>query len=464
MRYDKAMKLFYKFCIWAFAFVAAFTFGPDAALAQYTADEYIVRFSGFLERIILPLLFSIAFLFFIYNTAKYFIFHGDEDGSREEGKRNAIYSVAAFVFLISIWFIVGLFTQGLGLYNRQSICADYFSLFGGNCDTATGGSFGSGGTTFPGSGGTGGSGTGTGGSGPGTGGTGTGGTGTGGSGTSGGGTGTGDSGSGGTGGSGTGGGTTVGNDAPLAELIFGTGKDGAGYHRSLVVSSALASTPNVPQTASCIDGVNTLKLAARAESTQAAYLYYETSAGQPRWRNITDRTSQNYIGYDRDVLDDIINAGATKLHIVHLHPDSRVDALGLPMNSHGPSTADMQLMCTLNNPAIAYVTIDETNVWVTRQNSTTCPYVATAIPQLAILETYTTLIGLDASARQAELEDYLASSLVPAVPKAHFNGINRTTLADLDSTELLALTTPIQTTASTTVRLFATTDAFCSSR
>ncbi len=453
------MKLFYKVCIWVFALGVAFTLGPDAAFAQdkSTAQGFVVTFSRFLEAVILPLLFSIAFLFFIYNTAKYFIFHGDEDGSREEGRRNAIYGIAAFVFLISIWFIVGLFIQGLDLTERESICADYFSIFDQNCNSQTGGGFGSGGAIIPGGGtGT----TGGGSTGAGTGGSTTGG-GTGGGASAGGGTTGGGSGS--SSGGSTGGGT-AGSDAPLAELIFGTGKDAAGYHRSLVVSTALASTPNIPQTTSCIDGVNTLKLAARAEGTQAAYVYYENSAGQKRWQNITDRTSANYIGYDRDVLDGILNAGARNVHIVHLHPDSRVDGLGLPMNGHGPSAADMQLMCTINNPAITYVTIDETNVWTVQQTATTCPYTASTLPELATLETYITLASLDAAERAPRLTAFLASTLVPAGPKAHFNGIDRTSLTNRSSSEIMTLSTPIQTALATTVTLFGTSEAFCSGR
>jgi hypothetical protein len=462
------MHRFYKITIWLLALTIGLTFGPEAALAQYTAQEYAVRLGGFLARIILPLLFSIAFLFFIYNTAKYFIFHGDEESSREEGKRNALYSVAAFVFLISIWFIVGLLTQGLGLNERRSICADYFDIFDERCTRSGGSEFDAGGT-IPAAPGGGTSGTGSGG-GSGSGGS-TNGGGSGSSGSGGTGAGTGGSGSGGTGGgTGTGGGdtdgggTSSGGSAPLAELLFGTGEDNAGFHRSLVVSGALASTPNIATTASCIDGIETLKLAARAETTQAAYLYYETSAGQTRWQNITDRTSQNYVGYDRDVLDSLIGDGATNLHLVHLHPDRRVDGLDLAMDGHGPSVADMRLMCELNDPAIRYVTVDETNVWVTRHTDTTCPYRPTATPQLAIIETYTSLASLEPNRRATELAAYLNSSLVPNGAETYFEGINRATLSTQTSHEILSMSSSAQTRATTTVRLFGTTEGFCSGR
>lgn len=429
--------------------VATLTAMPTLVGAQETIPDFLVRFSGFLRDILLPLLFSVAFLFFIYNMAKYFIFSGEESGSREEGKRNAIYGIAAFVFLISIWTIVNMFTSGLGIERTGVICADYFRIFGGGCSTLTPGSIPStsiGGGTGGGGGSTGSGGTGSGGTGGGTGGGGTGGTG--------GGTGGGSTGGGGTGG-GTGGGSTGGGGstpaAPLAELIFGTGRDGAGYHRSLVTSGALATTPAIATTTSCFAGFETLQLAARAESTQAAYLFFQTTTGQRQWRNITDRTMANYIGYDRDIIDAVIQGGGQNLVIVHLHQDSRPDGLGLTTTSLGPSAADMRAMCTLNNPAIRYVTVDESGLWLMRHDATTCPYSPAANVALPSIETYLTLAGLEPSTRTTELERYLASSLVPVPQRTAFTSLANADLGSESFESILARSQGLQTLASTTI-------------
>lgn len=450
------MKMFSRLAIWLAALLAAWFLGTDAVWAQEanktSLQGFVVTFSRFLEAIVLPLLFSIAFLYFIFNTAKYFIFNGDEDGAREEGKRNAIYGVAAFVFLISIWAIVSIFLNGLSLTRNRSLCADYFELFSGPCNENSGGTF-----TQPNINiGAGTTGTGTGGTGIRTGGTSTGGSANGGTGT-GNGTGSG-SGTGGTGGS------TPGNDAPLAELIFGTGKDAASFNRSLATSSALASTPSIAATATCVDGFNTLKLSSGSEATQAAYLYFTNKSGQKRWRNITDQMSSNLIRYDRDVLDTIIQSGATNLHLVHTHPDGRVDGLGLAMTGHGPSAADLRAMCTLNNPAVTYVTVDEAGVWTTTHTAKTCPYTSNANNVLPTLETYIALATLEASSRSTELTDYLASALVPTAQKTHFGSLNKDNLASQTDTEILALSAPTQAFATTTITRYPTVDAFCVGR
>lgn len=429
---------------------------PAAAHAA-TARDYLIRFSNFLEDVLLPTIFSIAFLFFIYNTARYFIIDATNQVDRTKAKNQALYSVAAFVFLISIWAIVSMVANGLGVTNEDAICPDYYENFNGTCQPAGASGYVQN-PSFPSGGGstgsyTGGSGAYTGGSGTYTGGASSGGGATTGGGTTGGGT-TDSSGS----------ATGSGTNAPLAELIFGTGKDGAGFHRSLLESAALASTPTIATVSSCEDGFATLQLSARTETTQAAYLYYTTSAGQKRWKNITDRTSANYIGYDRDVLDDLLTAGATDLVIVHTHPDNRIDAIGLTATGHGPSAADMQLMCQLNDPTITYVTVDETGLWSMNQAADTCPYIPQALSILPSIETYGDLSVLEASTRSSELAAYLSDSLTPAAQKTELGSINRDSLASLTTEEVQGLGAAVEARASTTVMYYQNIADFCLSR
>jgi hypothetical protein len=79
----------------------------------------------FIHSTILPLLFSIALLFFLINATRYFIIEGADSGGRERAKELALYGIGAFVFLISIWGIVNMFVNGLGIANDRSICPDY---------------------------------------------------------------------------------------------------------------------------------------------------------------------------------------------------------------------------------------------------------------------------------------------------------------------------------------------------
>jgi len=458
VRYDMAMKL----RSYLYIFAALLLLGPVTTNAAGTASDYLVNFSGFLSAIVLPTIFSIAFLFFIYHTARFFIIDASNQLDREKAKRQAIYGIAAFVFLVSIWAIVTMITSGLNINNSSTVCPDYYKIFNKSCTTQSsdGGFTSLGGasntTTSGGSTYSGGTNTYTGGTGTYTGGT-SAGTSDSTSNTSGSTSGTDTT-------SSTNTGSSVAYGAPLAELIFGTGKDAAGFHRSLVESTALASTPIIPAVSSCTDAVSTLMLAARTETTQSAYLLYTNSDGALRWQNITDRTSANYIGYDRDVLESLTTAGAHNLYILHVHPDSREDALGLVATGHGPSKADMQLMCTLNDPTITYGTIDETGVWTLTQSSDTCPYTADALTKLASIETYADLAMLEASTRQSELNDYLNDSLTPAAQKNEFSSLNNSTLASLSAEEIIALSLPLQASASTTLTHYTSAASFCSSR
>lgn len=450
------MKWCIKPAIWLFTLVAILLLQTDFVFAQSanktTAQGLIVTFSRFLTNIIFPFLVSVAFLYFIYNVAKFFIFKGAEDKARADGKRNAIWGIAAFVFIVSIWAIVDLFISGFNLTRDRSLCADYFALFGAPCQEQSGGSFTGGGiNSGSGSGIGGGQGTGTGGTGTGNGGTG-GGSSTGGS-TSGSGSGTG----------GTGTGSVPGNAAPLAELIFGTGKDSAGFATNAATSSALSSTPIVPATATCVDGLTTLKLSSNTETTQAAYLYYKTSAGAKRWKNVTDTTSSNHIGYDADVIKSLIANGATNLYVVHTHPKARAVGLGLSTTGHGPSAADMSAVCTLNNASIGYVTVDMGGVWLTTHTAKACPFGAENAAKLPIIETYGDLGALTGSSRASQLAAYVASSLTPTTYKTYFGAIPTTNLSTYTTAQILALSQAEQTVAGVTIT-YRAIDAFCATR
>ncbi len=132
MRYDSAMKT----VITILLFFVAITM-PDMALASdplhTPAGDLIARTSQFIKNILLPLLISLAFLFFLINTAKYFIVEGGSEEGRKKAKRSAIYGIIAFVLLFSLWGIVGMLVSGIGLERAESLCPDYLLQNNGDC-------------------------------------------------------------------------------------------------------------------------------------------------------------------------------------------------------------------------------------------------------------------------------------------------------------------------------------------
>jgi hypothetical protein len=99
-------------------------------------------FLGFLTGTVIPFLLVIATLMFVWNMTRYFIFGSTKAGNkekhtasgRETARKYALWSIFAFVFIVSLWGIVTIIVNGLGLDNR-SIAPDYMCENGlkGNC-------------------------------------------------------------------------------------------------------------------------------------------------------------------------------------------------------------------------------------------------------------------------------------------------------------------------------------------
>jgi hypothetical protein len=104
---------------------------PALAASTYVDSNslqgYIIRILHFINNILLPLIFSIALLFFLYNAFRYFILGGAHEGEREKARILALYGIGAFVFLVSIWGIVNMIVGGLSLTDDRAICPDYLT-------------------------------------------------------------------------------------------------------------------------------------------------------------------------------------------------------------------------------------------------------------------------------------------------------------------------------------------------
>jgi len=67
----------------------------------------------------------LALLFFLYNAFRLFILKSSDTEAQESAKRFALYSIVAFVFLVSIWGIVNLIVNGLGISGEYDVVPDY---------------------------------------------------------------------------------------------------------------------------------------------------------------------------------------------------------------------------------------------------------------------------------------------------------------------------------------------------
>lgn len=98
--------------------LASTTFLPVVALAQFgEINTFVGKVTTFINNVLIPLIFAVALLVFIWGMFKYFINKGAEE--KEQGKTLALYAVVGFVLMVSIWGIVNVVAGGLGLSGEQ---------------------------------------------------------------------------------------------------------------------------------------------------------------------------------------------------------------------------------------------------------------------------------------------------------------------------------------------------------
>ena len=105
----------------ALALLCAFL--PVVALAQFgEVNTFIGKISEFINGVIIPFIFGLALLMFVWGVFKFFILGGNDEGKQEEGKQLILYSVIGLVVMVSIFGIVNLVANGFfGGTDRQNI-------------------------------------------------------------------------------------------------------------------------------------------------------------------------------------------------------------------------------------------------------------------------------------------------------------------------------------------------------
>ena len=97
---------------------------PFVSLAQEEFGEistFIGRITAFINGTLIPLIFGIALLVFLWGIFKYFILGGGDEGSREEGKKLMLWAIIGFVVMVSVFGIVNMIANGLGFSDDEKI-------------------------------------------------------------------------------------------------------------------------------------------------------------------------------------------------------------------------------------------------------------------------------------------------------------------------------------------------------
>ncbi|MCB9815129.1 hypothetical protein H6785_00895 [Candidatus Nomurabacteria bacterium] len=88
-------------------------------------QTFFTNFIQFLSNIVIPFLLGIAFLFFVINAFRFFIYGGDNEEDQTKAKTLAIYSISAFILIITFWGIINLLVSSLGFGGVDQPPSDY---------------------------------------------------------------------------------------------------------------------------------------------------------------------------------------------------------------------------------------------------------------------------------------------------------------------------------------------------
>jgi hypothetical protein len=95
---------------------------PMFAFAQGELREvsgFLGNILAFINNTLVPLVFALAFLVFIWGMFKTFILGGSDPSKQDEGKQLMLYAIVGFVIMVSLWGIVNLFAEGFGFRGEQ---------------------------------------------------------------------------------------------------------------------------------------------------------------------------------------------------------------------------------------------------------------------------------------------------------------------------------------------------------
>lgn len=95
---------------------------PVVTFAQFgEINDFLGDISSFINGVLIPLVFAVALLVFIYGMFKYFILGGANEDDRKAGTQLMLYSIVGFVLMVSIFGIVDLLAGGLGFSDQENI-------------------------------------------------------------------------------------------------------------------------------------------------------------------------------------------------------------------------------------------------------------------------------------------------------------------------------------------------------
>ncbi len=70
---------------------------------------------GVINTVVVPIIFALTFLVFIYGVVKYFFLHPGDETKRSEGRQFILWGILGMVVLFSVWGVLNILLSTLGL-------------------------------------------------------------------------------------------------------------------------------------------------------------------------------------------------------------------------------------------------------------------------------------------------------------------------------------------------------------
>ncbi|HFC10885.1 MAG TPA: hypothetical protein ENJ75_01680 [Candidatus Kaiserbacteria bacterium] len=70
---------------------------------------------GLINQVLVPLLFAVAFITFLWGVYKYFIAEGSSEDGQKKGKQLMLYGLIGFFVMVSLWGLVNVVADTFGL-------------------------------------------------------------------------------------------------------------------------------------------------------------------------------------------------------------------------------------------------------------------------------------------------------------------------------------------------------------
>ena len=132
-----------------FSVALLFAFTPSLAFAQGQQEQQDQQGTGqsqpselelrigwlldFVDGYVIPLIFGLAFVVFIWFVFVYFILGGAQEEQRDKGKQFLLWSLIGFVLMLSLWGIVNLLQNTIGFENTSKPCLPVFEQDNEEC-------------------------------------------------------------------------------------------------------------------------------------------------------------------------------------------------------------------------------------------------------------------------------------------------------------------------------------------